>query len=82
MFTTAANLFTAAGRVSPASRAPDMIGHLRALLHNSQSGMCALAGIMVAGTFEQSNVPPKSSESPGLAVWERSNERTYSWMHR
>lgn len=73
MFTTAANLFTAAGRVSPASRA---------LLHNSQSGMCALAGIMVAGTFEQSNVPPKSSESPGLAVGERSNERTYSWMHR
>jgi hypothetical protein len=82
MFTTPANLFTVAGRISAASQALVMIGHLRDLPHNSQSGTYAMAGIMVAGIFALPNVPAKPSESPGPAGWERSNERTYSWMHR
>jgi MFS family permease len=38
---------------------PVMIGHLRDVAHNSQSGMYALAGIMVAGAFAVWNIPPK-----------------------
>jgi MFS family permease len=38
---------------------PVMIGHLRDLTHSSQSGMYALAGIMVAGAFAVWSVPAK-----------------------
>jgi MFS family permease len=38
---------------------PVMIGRLRDITHNSQSGMYALAGIMVAGAFAVWRVPAK-----------------------
>jgi nitrate/nitrite transporter NarK len=38
---------------------PVMIGHLRDLTHNSQSGMYALAGIMVAAAFAAWSIPAK-----------------------
>ena len=59
-----------------------MIGRLRDITHSSQSGMYALAGIMVAGALAVWRVPAKLCESLEPLGWNRIYERTYTRLHR